>query len=54
LNTLRRDPASAVPYLEQMQACFDENNVFTHPSGPKIKTREGAKAVAEAIEFLTQ
>ena len=52
-NQIRQDPKSIVPDLEQMLDSF-ENEVFLIRDGgrAKIKTKEGAKAVQEAIEAM--
>lgn len=52
-NSIRKDPKSIVPDLEAMLGCF-ENEVYLIRDGgrAKMKTKDGAKAVQEAIDEL--
>jgi uncharacterized protein YkwD len=50
LQQLRTDPTSFVPHLEARLATFEGNYYMNH--GKKIRSREGAPAVQEAIDWL--
>lgn len=50
LNQLRADPPSFVPHLQARLDSFDGD--YYHSCGKKIRSREGAIAVEEAIEFV--
>lgn len=51
VNQVRQDPKSIVSYLERMLANLD-GEVLKREGKTNIRTNEGAKAVAEAIEYL--
>ena len=50
-NKLRTEPASFIPYLEEMLTYFD-GKILKVPGKIQITTAEGAPAVEEAIEYL--
>ena len=51
MNTARQHPQHYAGYLEQLRARFRGNILFL-PDGTLLHTREGAKAVDDAIRFL--
>ncbi|CAI2368827.1 unnamed protein product [Moneuplotes crassus] len=50
-NKIRTDPQSFIPILEEKLTMFDGNNLM-RPGRPTLITKEGPKAVKEAIRFL--
>lgn len=50
INQTRQDPKSAIPLLQQRLDSFEGE--FYKTDGRKMKTREGPKAVQDAIDFL--
>ncbi len=50
INDVRKDPKFIVPKLEAMLAKF-EGEVFKRENKPNLRTREGIKAVEEAVKY---
>jgi uncharacterized protein YkwD len=51
INSLRANPQSFIPYLEEMKKSY-KGRIYTNKDGIEFSTNEGTMAVDEAIEFL--
>jgi hypothetical protein len=51
LNKTRAEPHSFIPNLQRLLECFD-GNVLLGGGKTNLRTKEGPKAVIEAIEYL--
>jgi len=51
INKVRKDPKSIVSQLKEMEAKF-EGDLLKREGKPNLRTKEGAKAVQEAIKFV--
>lgn len=51
INLARQHPAVYATYLEEIRSRFD-GTAFILPGGTRIRTREGTRALDEAIRFL--
>ena len=51
MNLARQNPALYATYVEQMRAGFD-GKAYAFPGGTRIRTKEGAGALDDAIRFL--
>ncbi len=56
LNKISEDPKVCLPALDAMTGRFviDDEMLYKDPSGINIRTREGLKAVNEAITWVTK
>jgi hypothetical protein len=50
INSARADPKSLVTPLEKMLSCF-EGDILRREGKVNLRTKEGTKAVQEAIDF---
>jgi uncharacterized protein YkwD len=53
INRVRSNPALFVPHLQEMQGKF-EGYLMKQAGKTTLRTKEGAAAVKEAIEFLNK
>jgi uncharacterized protein YkwD len=50
-NQMRERPTSFIPELERMLERFS-GNIYDHPAGYRLRTKEGPSAVRELISYL--
>jgi uncharacterized protein YkwD len=51
MNVARQNPALYASYIEELRSNFDGKNLVL-PGGTRVRTKEGARALDEAIRFL--
>ena len=51
MNIARQNPALYASYVEEMQSHFDGQHLIL-PGGTRLRTKEGSRALDEAIRFL--
>ena len=51
MNLARQNPAQYATYIEQLRAHFD-GNYIVYPNGTPVRTKEGVRALDDAIRFL--
>src|SRR6266550_8315910 len=51
MNLARQNPAQCATYIEELRSHFD-GNCIVYPGGARVRTKEGTRALDDAIRFL--